>query len=32
MIDGFLMILIFVAVAALPAALLISVIRWLNRH
>ena len=30
--DGIIFILCLVAVAALPAAFLISVIRWLNRH
>lgn len=32
MTDGIIFILCLVAVAALPAALLVAVIRWLNRH
>ena len=30
--DGLLMVLMLLAVLALPAAFLISFIRWLNRH
>ncbi len=32
MTDGVLFLLCFAVVAALPVALLVAVIRWLNRH